>query len=106
MVLIHCNIVNNSYQQNSRVLYAFVPNISFGNFLDISPENVIFPKAFDSKFSYVGVWFTDQNSNPLEIDYKINVTLVINQSITYKKMTRYSVQRIENICKRLWIFIS
>ena len=78
MVLIHCNIVNNSYQQNSRVLYAFVPNTSFGNFLDISPENVIFPKAFDSKFSYVGVWFTDQNSNPLEIDYKINVTLVIN----------------------------
>ena len=30
VVLIHCNVVNNSYQQNSRVLYTFVPNKSFG----------------------------------------------------------------------------
>ena len=34
VVLIHCNIVNNDYQQNSRVLYTFVPNKSFGQFLD------------------------------------------------------------------------
>ena len=42
VVLIHCNVVNNSYQQNSRVLYTFVPNKSFGQLLDISPENFIF----------------------------------------------------------------
>ena len=42
VVLIHCNVANNSYQQKSRVLYTFVPNKSFGQLLDISPENFIF----------------------------------------------------------------
>ena len=78
VVLIHCNVVNNSYQQNSRVLYTFVPNKSFGQLLDISPENFIYLKTFDSEFSYIEVWFTDQNSNPLEIEDKINITLGIN----------------------------
>ena len=36
VVLIHCNVVNNSYQQNSRVLHTFVPNKSFRQLLDIS----------------------------------------------------------------------
>ena len=35
VVLVHCNIVNNSYQQNSRVLFTFVPYKSFGQLLDI-----------------------------------------------------------------------
>ena len=38
VVLVHCNIVNNDYQQDSRVLYTFVPNKSFGQLLDISPK--------------------------------------------------------------------
>ena len=42
VILIHINVVNNSYQQNSRVLYTFVPNKSFGQLLDLSPQNVIF----------------------------------------------------------------
>ena len=78
VVLVHCNIVNNDYQQDSRVLYTFVPNKSFGQLLDISPKNFIFLKTFDSEFSYIEVWFTDQNSKPLEIEDKINITLVIN----------------------------
>ena len=78
VVLVHCNIVNNDYQQDSRVLYTFVPNKSFGQLLDISPKNFIFLKTFDSEFSYIEVWFTDQNSKPLEIKDKINITLVIN----------------------------
>ena len=78
IVLIHCNIVNNDYQQDSRVLYTFVPNKSFGQLLDISPKNFIFLKTFNSEFSYIEVWFTDQNSKPLEIEDKINITLVIN----------------------------
>ena len=32
VVLIHCNIVHNSYQENSRLLYTFVPNKPFGSF--------------------------------------------------------------------------
>ena len=42
VVLIHCNIVNNSYQRNSEVLYTFFPNKSFGQLLDILPKNLIF----------------------------------------------------------------
>ena len=35
VILVHCSIVNNDYQQHSRVLYKFVPNKSFGQLLDI-----------------------------------------------------------------------
>ena len=44
VVLVHCNMVNNDYQQDSRVLYIFVPNKPFGSLLDISPANHIFLK--------------------------------------------------------------
>ena len=44
LVLIHCNIVDNSYHQNSRLLYTFVPNKSFGSLLEMSPPNRIFLK--------------------------------------------------------------
>ena len=73
VVLTHCNNINNSCQQNSRVLYTFVPNKYFGQLLDISPESFIFLKTFDSEFSYLEVWFTDQNSNHLETEDKINI---------------------------------
>ena len=85
VILTRCDVVNNSYQQNSRVLYTFAPNKLFGQLLDFSLENFIFLKAFHSEFSHIKVWFTDQNSNPLDIEDKINITLVINESITYKK---------------------
>ena len=51
VVLVHCNIVNNNYQQDSRVLYTFIPDKSFGQLLDISPKNVIFLEMFISEFS-------------------------------------------------------
>ena len=77
VVLVHCNI-NNNYQQNSRVLYTFTPDESVGELLHILSKNFIFWKTYNSEFSYIEAWFTDQNSNPLEIDYKINISLVIN----------------------------
>ena len=67
VVLVHCDIVNNCYQQDSRVLYRFVPNKPFGSLLEISPPNHIFLKTFNSEFDEIKVWFTDQNSQPLEI---------------------------------------
>ena len=78
VVLVHWNNVKNDYQQDSRVFYMFIPNKSFGQLLDISPNNFIFLKTFDLEFSYNEVWFTDQNSKPLEIGDKINIILVIN----------------------------
>ena len=77
VVLVHCNIVNNDYQQDSRVLYTFVPNKPFGSLLEISPTNHIFLKTFNSEYDKIIVWFTDQNSQPLEIEDRINLTMVI-----------------------------
>ena len=77
LALIHCNIVNNVYQQNSRILYTIVPSKPFGSLLEISPSNHIFLKTFNSEFQEVKIWFTDQNNNPLEVEDKINVTLII-----------------------------
>ena len=77
VVLVHCNIVNNDYQQDSRVLYTFVPDKPFGSLLDSSPANHIFLKTFNSEYKEIDVWFTNQNSPPLEIEDRINLTMVI-----------------------------
>ena len=63
VVLIHCNIVNNDYQQDSIVFYTFVPNKPFGSLLEISPKNHIFLKPFSSEFQAIQVWFTVQIVN-------------------------------------------
>ena len=77
VVLVHCNIVNNDYQQDSRVLYTFVPDKPFGSLLEISPTNQIFLKRFNSEYDEIKVCFTDQNSQPLERKDRINLTMVI-----------------------------
>ena len=55
-------MVNNDYQQGSRVLYTFVPNKPFRSLLEISPTNHKFLKTFSSEYNETEVWFTDQNS--------------------------------------------
>ena len=59
VILFHCNIVNNDYQQDLRVLYAFYSNKSFGKFLGMSTKNFHILKYEDK-------------------EDKINITLVIN----------------------------
>ena len=78
VVLTDLNIVNNNYKWNSRFLYAFVLNKWFDQLLNHSPSKFIFLKTSNSEFSYIEVSFIDENSNALEIEDKINVTLVIN----------------------------
>ena len=77
VVLVSYDIINNDYQQDSTVLYMFVPNKPFGSFLEISPTNHIFLKTFDSEYDEIKVWFTDQNSQPLDIEDRINLTMMI-----------------------------
>ena len=77
VVLVHCNVVNNDYQQDSRVLYIFAQNKPFGSLLEISPTNHIFLKTFNSKDDEIIVWFTDQNIQSLEIEDRINLAMVI-----------------------------
>ena len=85
LVLIHFNVVNNNFQQDLRVLCIFVPYKSFGQLLDVSLKNFIFLKTFKSEFYHIGVFATDQSSKPLEIEYKINITLVTKKKVNYKK---------------------
>ena len=77
LVLVYCNLVNNDYQQDSRILYTFAPNKPFGSLLEISPTNHIFLKTFNSAFQEIKVWFTDPTSKPLEVEDKIKLTLTI-----------------------------
>ena len=76
VVIFHFNVVNNDSQQDSRVLFIFVPSKPSASLLEISPTN-IFLKTFNSEFQDIEVWFTDQNSQPLEIEDRINLTMVI-----------------------------
>ena len=75
--LVHCYIVNNDYQHESRVLYMFVLNKPFGSLLELSPTNHIFLKTFNTEYDEIKVWFTDQNSQLLEIEDRMNLTMVI-----------------------------
>ena len=77
LVLVHCNLVNNDYQQDSRILYTIVPNKTFGSLLEISRINYVFLETFNSEFQEIKIWFTDQTSKPLEVEDKINLTLII-----------------------------
>ena len=55
VVLVHCDIVKNYYQKDSRVLYTFVPNKPFGSLLEISPTNHIFLKTFNLEYDEIKV---------------------------------------------------
>ena len=52
LVLVHCNVVNNSYQQASKVLFTFLPNKNYGQLITISPETLIMLKTANTEFSY------------------------------------------------------
>ena len=66
VVLVHCNLVNNSYQQASKVLFTFVPNKQFGQLITISPHSLAMLKTTSAKFCSFELWSTDQNNRPLE----------------------------------------
>ena len=76
VALVHCNVVKNDYQRNSRFLCTSVPNNPFCKLLVRSPKNFIFLKTFNSEIKCIKAWFTDQHSKPLEIED--NITFVIN----------------------------
>ena len=78
VVLVHCNLVNNSYQQHSRVLFTFVPNRQYGQLISISPHSLVSLKTMNTEFSEIEIWFTDQNNNALEIEDNDDISLIIN----------------------------
>ena len=80
IVLVHCNLINISYQQASRVLFTFVPNKQYGQLISTSPYSLIFLQSMNTEFSEIKIWFTDQNNNALEIEDNVNISLIINTS--------------------------
>ena len=76
-VLVHCNLVNNSYQQISKVLFTFVINKQFGLVINIAPHLLTILNATNIEFSFAEVWFIDQNSKQLEIEDNVSMILVI-----------------------------
>ena len=75
--LVHCNLVNNNYQQTSKVLFTFVPNKQFGKLKSVAPHSLTMLSTENTEFSFIEVWFTDQNSQPLKIEDNANLTLII-----------------------------
>ena len=81
VVLVHYNLVENNYQQASKVLFTFVPNKQFGQLIKISPHSLTILSPTNTEFSFIEVWFTDQNSEPLEIEDNVNLTLIIGLTL-------------------------
>ena len=77
VVLVHCNLVNNSYQQASKLLFTFLPNKLFRQLIAITPHSPTMLKTTNAEFSFIEIWFTDQNNRPLEIEDNVNITLMI-----------------------------
>ena len=76
VVLLHCNLVNSHYQQTSKTLYTFVPNNQFGELIAITPHSPTMLKTTNAEFSFIEIWFTDQNNRPLKIEDNVNITLI------------------------------
>ena len=77
LILVHFNVVNNSYQQASKVLFTFVPNKKYGQLITISPEALIMLKTANTEFLFIEIWFTDQDNRPLETEDSVNISFII-----------------------------
>ena len=81
VVLVHRNLVNKNYQQTLKVLFTFVPNEQFGQLINIAPHSLTMLGTTNTEFSFIEVWFTDQNSEPLEIEDNVNLTLIMGLTL-------------------------
>ena len=73
----HCNLVKNNFQHNSKVLFTFAPNKQFGQLINISPHSLTMMNTINTEFSSVEVWFTDLASKTIEIEDNVSLTLFI-----------------------------
>ena len=77
VVLMHGNLVNNSYQQAFKVLFTFIPNKQFGQLITTSPHLLTMLKTTNTEFQFIQLWFTDQSNRLLKIEDSVNITLII-----------------------------
>ena len=76
VVLVHCNLLNNNYQQAFKALFTFVPNKQFGQLITITPYLLTMLKTTNAEFSFIEIWLADQNNRPLEIEDNVNIALI------------------------------
>ena len=81
-VLVFCNLVENVYLQDSKLLFSFAPNYRFGSLLSITPQVLKYCDTIDSIFDYIEISFVDQNGRPLENDDDITITIIIKNQYT------------------------
>ena len=81
IVLMHCSLVNNSYQKASKVLFTFVPNKQFSQLITFSSHLLTMLKTTSAEFQSIKLWFTDQNKRPLEIEDSVNIAGIIRQTL-------------------------
>ena len=81
VVLLHCNLANNNYQQASKVLFTFVPNKQFGQLINIASHSLTMLSTTNTEFSFIKVQSADQNSEPLEIEDNVNLILIIELTL-------------------------
>ena len=79
VVLVQCNLVDNQYQQISEVLYTFTSAKSYVYLLNVEPSDLVFSKTYNTEFDEIILTFTNQNGRPIEIEDKVNLTLLINK---------------------------
>ena len=77
VVLVHCNLVNNSYQKASEVVFTFLLDKPFDQLITISPQLLTMLKTTSTEFQSIVLWFTDQSNRPLKIEDSVNITLII-----------------------------
>ena len=75
--LVHCNLVNNNYQQASKVLFTYVQDKQYGHLINILPHSLTKLSKTNAVFSSIEVWFIDQNFERLEIEDNVNMTPII-----------------------------
>ena len=77
VILLHFNVVNSNYQQESKVLFTLERDEQFGQLITIASQTLTMLKTNNLEFSFIEVWFGDQNNRPPEIEDSVNVILTI-----------------------------
>ena len=79
VVLVQFNLVDKQYQQKSQALYTFTLNESYAYLLNVEPSNLVSFEAYNTDFDEIIITFMHQNGRLLEIEGKVNLTLLINK---------------------------
>ena len=104
VVLDQCYLVVNEYE----VLYTFTSNKSYAYLLNVELNNVVFLKSYNTEFDDIIITFTDQNGRSLEIEDKVNLTLLINKQkwhIILQNQEQENMSKDINFCNLRVIYL-